>query len=109
MPALDVVLILGFAARLTRLVTVDTIGSPARDGLRWTGYAVAGTRGLAWGDELATCPHCIGFWLTAAVVATYVASVPTYAGWWRGVAGTFAASYIVGHLVARLDTGDDDG
>lgn len=104
--ALDVALILFAAARLTRLATVDTIGGPFRTLLRATGKTLGGGRGLVYGDELATCPHCLGFWAAAAVVVSYAA----WAGpAWRTVAGVLAASYVAGHLVAHLDVGDDDG
>lgn len=103
--ALDAALIVLAAARLTRLVTVDTIGHPFRQALRWTGLHLAGDRGLVYGDELATCPHCMGFWAAAAVVVSYAA----WAGpAWRLTAAVLAVAYLAGHLVAHLDTPDPD-
>lgn len=102
---LDVALIVAATARLTRLVTADTIGHPVRQGIRLFGFAVGGDRGLAWGDELATCPHCISVWLAALVVGSYAA----WAGpGWRVAAGILAASYAAGHLSATLDHHDDE-
>lgn len=104
---LDVALITLATARLTRLVTVDTIGEPVRKAARWTGYAFAGTAGWDWADELVGCPHCAGFWLSLLVVGSYAAWEQH--PWWTTVAGVFAVAYVAGHLVARLDVGDDDG
>lgn len=102
---LDAALIVLAAARLTRLATVDTIGHPFRQVLRLTGLRLAGDRGLAYGDELATCPHCMGFWIALAVVGSYAA----WAGpAWRLTAGVLAVAYLAGHLVAHLDTPDPD-
>lgn len=93
-------LVLGAAARLTRLVTVDSIADPLRDGVRMAANRV-GPRTLVWADDLVTCPHCVGFWATLAVLATAAAWGHTAA--WRFVAATLAASYVVGHLSRHLD------
>lgn len=103
---LDVLLIVLATARLTRLAVVDTVGGPFRTLIRWGGKTIAGPRGLVYGDELATCPHCLGVYVAAVVVGSYA----LWAGpAWRIVAGTLAVAYAVGHLVARLDLdGTDD-
>jgi hypothetical protein len=102
---LDLLLLLGFAARLIRLAVIDEIASPARDLVRAAGQRLAGDRGLVWADGLVSCPFCIGFWLSAALVASWALVGDTVA--WRLTAGAFALSYAAGHLVARLDAGDD--
>ena len=102
---LDLLLLLGFAARLIRLVAVDSIASYLRDWVRWIGEQVGGDRGLLWADELVTCPFCVGFWISVGVVASW-ALVGDTAGW-RLTAAAFTLSYAAGHLVARLDAEDD--
>lgn len=103
---LDVALIVLAAARLTRLAVVDSIAVTFRNGARRVGRTLAGTRGLVWADDLVSCPHCIGAWLSAAVVVSYAAwAGPT----WRIAAGALAVSYAVGHMVAHFDLdGTDD-
>ena len=70
------------AARLTRLVTDDTITEPLRV---W-----ASDRRVLY--ELVTCPWCIGFWISLGCVAV----------WWttgdRAVwlLAPFAVSYVAG-------------
>ncbi|MFN2345168.1 MAG: DUF1360 domain-containing protein [Dermatophilaceae bacterium] len=94
---LDRVLLVGFAARLTRLAVVDDIADPARGVLvRWTP-----PRFVHWTVALLTCPYCIGFWISVVVVASFAVAGQTAA--WRIVAGAFALAYVTGHLVARLD------
>ena len=75
------------AARVTRLVTTDSITEPLRERLtRWP---------LAY--ELVTCPWCIGFWISLAWVAV----------WWTAdgravwLAAPFAVSYLVGWTEQR--------
>ncbi len=57
------------------------------------------------------CSYCSGFWYTAAWVATGLAWSDSWA--WQLAAGSFAASYVVGHVGLHLDAGsigehDDD-
>lgn len=97
---LDALLVLGFAARLTRLAVIDDIAEPARVAL----VRVVPIRLLDWAQGLVSCPFCIGFWISAAVVASWI-------GWgdlllWQAVAAAFTVSYAAGHAVARLDSGD---
>jgi len=98
---LDVLLVLGFATRLTRLAVVDDIGEPLRVAL----VKVVPIRTVSWVHTLITCPFCIGFWLSAAVVASWLAWGSTIL--WQAVAAAFTVSYLAGHAVARLDLGDD--
>ncbi len=101
---LELVLIVGLAARLTRLVVVDAIASRFRDWIRWIGEQIGDARGLVWADDLVTCPFCVGFWISAAVVASW--ATVGHTGVWRLVAAAFTLSYAAGHLVGRLDVED---
>ncbi len=75
------------AARLTRLVTEDTITEPLRV---W-----ASDRPFLY--ELITCPWCIGFWISLGCVAA----------WWTAgdravwLLAPFAVSYVAGWLNSR--------
>jgi hypothetical protein len=95
-------LALGAALRLTRLVTMDTLGWPLR---RWA--ATRGPHGLgAW----LSCPWCVGFWITLACVAAAWAAAPCpgLAWWWAVPAQALGTSWLVG-LGANLDADDDEG
>lgn len=75
---LTIVLACGLTARLTRLITLDTITEPIRDRLK----------GLL--RVLAECPWCSGFWVALAVGLSWMAwSDQT---WWQITAliGTLA-------------------
>lgn len=97
---LDVALIIGLSVRLTRLAVVDTIADPVRVVL----IRLVPLRLVDWTHTLLSCPHCIGFWITAAVVASWHLWGDLLV--WQAVAATFGLAYLVGHAVARLD-GDD--
>ena len=72
------------AARLTRLVTEDTILEPLRE---W-----ATIHELVY--ELVTCPWCIGFWISLGTVAVWWLAGDT-AVW---LLAPFAVSYVAGRL-----------
>ena len=59
------VLLVFASARLTRLVTVDTIAEPART---WLLRRLRRRFGKSLASGLA-CPWCLGFWASASVVA----------------------------------------
>lgn len=119
--ALDLILLLGLTARLTRFVVSDslaewTIRAPA---YRWAGwddrYAPETPRErLVSGLE---CPWCVGFhvaWVSALSLA--LVGGPGGAGValevWRWVAGVFTLNYVSTHLGIRLGdagTGTDNG
>ena len=102
---LDIVLLVGFAARLTRLAVVDSIA----EGPRILAVRIAGRMGdrpSRWILALLTCPYCIGFWLSSAVVVSWLAWGDTLA--WQAVAAAFTLAYVTGHLVARLDVDPED-
>ena len=63
---------------------------------------------ISWQGKLVSglyCPHCIGFWLGAAVVVLTVVLMPLgmLGTIWLVVLSILALSYVVGHLSARLD------
>lgn len=111
----DLVLLLGFALRLTRLVTGDALGlwfirEPVA---RW--YANRPTEARYRFSQLFECPYCIGFWISAVLVGALAALGgpwgPGDGGWaalvWRVVAGAFTLSWVVGHIAARVGDVDD--
>ena len=102
---LDVVLLAGLTVRAVRLAVVDTIGDPVRAGFVAAAGRVSPRTGL-WAADLWACPFCIGFWISAAVVASYLWAGGTLL--WQAVAATATLSYLAGHAVARLDTEDDE-
>ena len=102
---LDIALLIGFAARLTRLAVVDTIAEGPRIlAVRIAGRA--GNRPARWVVALLQCPYCIGFWLSLAVVVSWLVWGSTVV--WQAAAAVFTLSYVAGHLVARLDV-DPEG
>lgn len=81
---LTVVLAIGLAVRITRLVTLDTITQPIRDRL-------SGTLSV-----LAECPWCAGFWISAGVGLSWWAwSDQT---WWQVCAFIATLSWLCGAL-----------
>lgn len=102
---LDVALLVGLTARLTRLAVVDDIADPARvAAVRVAGRA--GPRPADWIVALLGCPFCIGFWISGAVVASWLMWGSTVV--WQAAAGIFTLSYVTGHLVARADVNDEE-
>ena len=102
--ALDVALLLGASVRLVRLAVVDTIADPVRAGIVAAAARVSPAAGR-WTLALIDCPFCIGFWICAATVASYLAAGSTVL--WQAVAATLTLSYLAGHAVARLDREDE--
>lgn len=109
---IDVPLLLLGTLRLVRFFIVDDLGrrmlipleSRVRRRLR---------PGKEWVADGFTCPFCIGMWIGAGVVGTYVLadlSAETL-GWtllaWRILFGALALNYVVAHLAVRLDIYDD--
>lgn len=87
MTSLAFVIVALAAARLTRLVTEDTITEPLRV---W-----ASSRPFVY--ELVTCPWCIGFWISLATVGVWW-TVGDRAVW---LLAPFAVSHIVGWANTR--------
>jgi hypothetical protein len=87
--ALGFVIVCLAAARITRIITLDTIGQPIRDWAEQKHHLL---------DELVSCPWCIGFHISVlCVVAWWLA--PDVALW---LLAPFAVSHIVG-LLANHD------
>ncbi|WP_428950963.1 DUF1360 domain-containing protein [Streptomyces sp. cg35] len=109
------------AARITRLVTTDTIAAPVRD--RFAARALASYKAdlaQAGDDKEArealkpvterglyaglTCAWCVGFWavLVAYVIVHLLTHWPdTALGWFAAAAQVLAASWLVGALNTR--------
>lgn len=78
------------AARVTRLFTHDTITDPLRlQAARWK-----------FTDDLLSCPWCIGFWISAAAVLSFLwwGDAPLFQFW----VFVFAVSEMVG-LIHSFD------
>lgn len=61
--ALVALLIFGTTARLTRLVTADSITDPARDWIEAKAKAKLGKGAWAKFDDLVSCPWCVSVWV----------------------------------------------
>lgn len=62
-----------------------------------------------WRSKLVTgleCPHCIGFWIGAATLATGALAEkhPAALAVFNAVAGSLGLSYVTGHVSQRLDS-----
>lgn len=97
MDVLTLVLVALAAARITRLVTTDSIADPVRD---WLLDLPRSERAAEWWADLVSCPWCAGWWV--AVAATLVLSfAPTGAVRWLAL--PWALSYAVGALATNLE------
>ncbi|MDQ0376504.1 DUF1360 domain-containing protein [Amycolatopsis thermophila] len=101
-------LAIGAAARLTRLVTRDSITDVPRAKLEhWANVRKHGEEYTAddaehdphWATQLVNCPWCIGFWITAATVTS--AHLWGEKRWWQYVAGVWASSFAVSTAVVH--------
>jgi len=100
--AFDLILTVGLTARLTRLAVYDDAGHAlVRLPLLTIAGKVAGDRGLAFVEDLTSCPFCIGFWIALAVAGTWAAYGSTTG--WTVIALAATCSYVAGHAVATLD------
>lgn len=109
---IDVPLLVVGTLRLVRFFIVDDLGRrmliPLESRLR--GRL---SDGKQWVADGFTCPFCIGMWIGAGVVGTYIAADLTAEtlGWtltaWRILFGALALNYVVAHLAARWDIYDD--
>lgn len=79
---LTIVLACGLTARLTRLITLDTITEPIRDRLK----------GLL--RVLAECPWCSGFWVALAVGLSWMAWADQT--WWQITALVGTLAFVAG-------------
>lgn len=82
MITLPVLAVLGFAAyRATQLAVHDTILDAARDRLfTWHGRAPE-SKARTFVITLVSCIYCMGWWVSGAVLATYLLAT----GQWTGV------------------------
>lgn len=113
--ALRLARLIGLAARATRLATDDTITEPARRALlNRVQFTPAQRTALAneesiplpdnmraaqarlWAADLLTCRWCLGFWISATVVAADARWGHTR--WFQATADTALASYALGWL-----------
>jgi hypothetical protein len=81
---LTIVLACGLTARLTRLITLDTITQPIRDRLK----------GLL--QVLVECPWCSGFWVALAVGLSWMAWADQT--WWQITALIGTLAFLAGAL-----------
>lgn len=97
MPELWILLLaFGSAARLTRLITTDTITGPLRAKVL-THY---GPQSMAY--ELIRCPWCVGFWIS--IPAAIAAFTPFAHTLFYAIAGTaLSISLLIGWCARNLD------
>lgn len=100
MTGLDLLLLAGLTARLTRFVIWDDAGQMIRTPLMVGGRALLGERGERWVDALLSCPFCIGWWLALLVAGSWYLWAGTM---WQAFAAAGTVSYVVGHVAARAD------
>lgn len=124
----DVLLLAGLTARLTRFVVTDDLGGwmirhpihrflvnhtgtwrTDKDPVIYYDNVIVSPPWQEKITRLFHCPWCIGSWLAAGcALSLYVAGGPGHAAeWWRYLAGVFALNYVVAHVGVRL--GDTDG
>lgn len=121
MNKLDLALVIGASARLTRFVITDDLGEtlvrlPVENLLDRIDNPVLTEERLTQRQRFVRaisegldCPYCVGFWLGAGVLASEVLTrnrLTTRAAW-RFVAGSLALNYVVGHLFELLDSGGE--
>ena len=93
------VVVIGASARLTRLVTADSITTFARTAFlrRFKGEVAARTAA-----EFITCPWCVGFWVALSVTLSAYAWGDQL--WFIVATTALTVAHVVG-LLARLDRG----
>lgn len=85
----ELALLVGATARLTRLAQTDTILDPLRKPL-----LVRAKRSGAKAWELLWCPWCLSFWIGIAVAASWVTW--GHERWWLAAAAVLTASHLTG-------------
>lgn len=115
---LNIALAAAATLRLTRFVTTDTLGEwvlvrrlkdwgERHETLHLGRQPEEDHEPESWQGRLVTgldCPFCVGFWIGAGVLASWVAVRDTrLEGPWRFVTGALALNYAVGHISARAD------
>lgn len=108
-PPTDAALACVAAARLSRIVTTDTIGEIVRGpSQRWAAGHEHAESPPGWRTHLVgglQCPFCVGFWLGLGVIGSYavVRDKPKALAAWRFLAAGLSMNYVVGHVSSRLD------
>lgn len=94
--ALRAVLAVGCTARLTRLITVDSITEPARE---WINKRAKAENPRLWGklDDLVNCPWCVSVWASFPTALALVGP----AGLVTVGATAMTASLVSGNLQVR--------
>lgn len=131
----DLVLLLGFALRLARLVITDDLGQllvvEQVQRLQqmiynnwWDTLSRTERRDVAQGVSekeppttirvlnAVSCPWCIGFWLAALALASLLVAWSvggTLLVIWRIVAGLFTLNYVAAHVGSSLGDFDEPG
>lgn len=112
--ALDLLLLLGFTLRLTRLVIADDLGLWTIRGPAYLWATKHEPDAGGWRAKLVSglsCPFCVGFWIGALTVVSLLVAyaVPDVLLWpWRIVAGIMTLNWIVGHVAGRVGDTDTD-
>ena len=90
MTAVDLILCILCAYRLTQLVVHDVISMPVTDWLSGLHPKL---------EEFLCCPHCVGFWMAVATVAASCWQPLRYGIWAFAVAGAIS---IIEHATGWL-------
>lgn len=95
---LEIVALVLASARVTRLITHDSIFTPVRQWvlIRAERHSIAR---LQWWDELLSCPWCTGMWVSFAATAGWL-TLPRETT--LVIASTLALAYLVGVLEEHL-------
>jgi len=93
------VLIIGTTARLTRLVTADTIFDPVRAWIKAKVKANTSTRVWHKVDDLLVCPWCVSVYTGAGTA--YVAWFHADRGWIIAGMAALTASWLTGNVQVR--------
>ena len=86
----DLTLAILAAARITQLITHDTLLERPRN---W----ITVRADYEWTATLIGCPHCAGFWISLLLASLWITDV----GLFRAVAAPWAVAWAAGHLVER--------
>jgi hypothetical protein len=102
--ALRVVLAVGTTARLTRLVTADSITEPVRE---WIATRAKRENPRLWAklDDLVQCPWCVSVWVSFPTALALVGP----AGWVMVGGTAMTASLVTGNVQTRERDADTVG
>lgn len=102
---MDPLLIIGASLRLTRFVVTDDLGGWL---IREPVHASAQRHGTREAQRLAEgidCPFCVGQWIAAGVLGSYLLARrrPATLAAWRYVAGSLALNHLTAHIAVRIN------